>query len=108
MELDLSSLASVRVFVAEFKASKLGLDSLILNAGVMHSVSVFVDKLPRVVFCPCLISLFHWSVLASLFLDAGSKSKQKPDLNDQGKTLKEYTLAPPPPNPSCGTHRGAR
>ncbi|CAN0278930.1 unnamed protein product [Ectocarpus sp. 12 AP-2014] len=36
MKLDLSSLAAVRVFVAEFKASKLGLDSLILNAGVMH------------------------------------------------------------------------
>lgn len=39
MKLDLSSLASVRAFVAEFKASKLGLDSLILNAGVMHIVS---------------------------------------------------------------------
>eukprot|EP00752_Nemacystus_decipiens_P016384 g14646.t1 len=35
-KLDLSSLASVRAFVADFKASKLGLDSLILNAGVMH------------------------------------------------------------------------
>lgn len=38
MKLDLSSLASVRAFVAEFKASKLNLDSLILNAGVMHAV----------------------------------------------------------------------
>ncbi|CAN0446475.1 unnamed protein product, partial [Hapterophycus canaliculatus] len=37
MKLDLSSLAAVRVFVSEFKESKLGLDSLILNAGVMHS-----------------------------------------------------------------------
>ncbi|CAM9480588.1 unnamed protein product [Ascophyllum nodosum] len=37
MKLDLSSLESVRAFVAEFKASKLGLDSLVLNAGVMHS-----------------------------------------------------------------------
>ncbi|CAM9358691.1 unnamed protein product [Ectocarpus sp. 8 AP-2014] len=36
MKLDLSSLAAVRLFVAEFKTSKLGLDSLILNAGVMH------------------------------------------------------------------------
>ncbi len=41
MKLDLSSLAAVRAFVAEFKASKLGLDSLILNAGVMHNVSRF-------------------------------------------------------------------
>lgn len=39
MKLDLSSLAAVRAFVSEFKESKLGLDSLILNAGVMHSVS---------------------------------------------------------------------
>ena len=38
MKLDLSSLESVRAFVAEFKASKLGLDSLVLNAGVMHNV----------------------------------------------------------------------
>lgn len=37
MKLDLSSLESVRAFVAEFKASKLGLDSLVLNAGVMHN-----------------------------------------------------------------------
>eukprot|EP00903_Cladosiphon_okamuranus_P009260 g8836.t1 len=36
MKLDLSSLASVRAFVAEFKATKLGLDSLVLNAGVIH------------------------------------------------------------------------
>lgn len=42
MRLDLSSLAAVRAFVAEFKASKLGLDSLILNAGVMHGVSYLV------------------------------------------------------------------
>lgn len=40
MKLDLSSLESVRAFVAEFKASKLGLDSLVLNAGVMHNVRV--------------------------------------------------------------------
>lgn len=38
MKLDLSSLESVRSFVTEFKASKLGLDTLILNAGVMHGV----------------------------------------------------------------------
>ncbi|CAN0293621.1 unnamed protein product, partial [Laminaria digitata] len=38
MKLDLSSLESVRAFVGEFKSSKLGLDSLVLNAGVMHSV----------------------------------------------------------------------
>ena len=45
MKLDLSSLESVRAFVAEFKASKLGLDSLVLNAGVMHSVSVNVTRI---------------------------------------------------------------
>lgn len=43
MKLDLSSLAAVRAFLAEFKASKLALDSLILNAGVMHSVGLFLS-----------------------------------------------------------------
>lgn len=37
IKLDLSSLESVRAFVAEFIASNLALDSLILNAGVMHN-----------------------------------------------------------------------
>lgn len=54
MKLDLSSLAAVRAFVAEFKASKLGLDSLILNAGVMHNVSLFAWLL--LVLFPCLFS----------------------------------------------------
>lgn len=47
MKLDLSSLESVRAFVAEFKASKLGLDSLVLNAGVMHNVRVLLQTSER-------------------------------------------------------------
>lgn len=56
MKLDLSSLAAVRAFVAKFKASKLGLDSLILNAGVMHSVSVSI-------FCYPFLFVIEWTVL---------------------------------------------
>lgn len=47
MKLDLSSLESVRAFVVEFKASKLGLDSLVLNAGVMHNVRVLLQTSER-------------------------------------------------------------
>lgn len=57
MKLDLSSLASVRAFVADFKASKLCLDSLILNAGVMHKASLLLLLCSVVVRRSVLVAL---------------------------------------------------
>ncbi|CAM9634821.1 unnamed protein product [Choristocarpus tenellus] len=47
MQIDMSSMASVRAFVEKFKASKLSLDVLILNAGVMMNVRVYDEGIPQ-------------------------------------------------------------
>lgn len=114
MKLDLSSLASVRAFVAEFKASKLGLDSLILNAGVMHGVSSFLSRCNSTSVFTCHVHQ-SFRVLASflfslhplrcfvLAVAACAKARSRAERSGQttkGQPLREYLR---PSVPSCCT-----